>query len=122
MVETWREATPFRHRLACWVALFLCFSNLCCRSAPTGTTDPEAKLRLMKLLQLYKVYVDKTKKGPPTEQALRDFGQKLSAKERDEYLIGDDLDNIFISPRDNQKYVIKYNLKLEPGGQARAVA
>ena len=56
------------------------------------------------------------------DRALREFGQKLSPKERDDYLIGDDLDNIFTSPRDNQKYVIQYDLKLDPGGQTRAVA
>jgi hypothetical protein len=85
-------------------------------------TEPEAKVRLTKVLSLYKLYVDKHKKGPPNEQALRELGQKLSPQERDEYLIGDDLDSIFISPRDNQKYVIQYNLRLDPGGQTRAVA
>jgi hypothetical protein len=84
--------------------------------------EPEAKVRLTKVLRLYQVYADKNKKGPPNEQALREFGQKLSPKERDEYLIGDDLDNIFTSPRDNQKYVIQYNIRLEAAGPTRAVA
>jgi hypothetical protein len=92
------------------------------KKPPAAQPEPEAKVRLRKVLQLYKVYVDKNKKGPPNEQALREFGQKLSSQERDEYLIGDDLDGIFTSPRDNQKYVIRYNLKLDPGGQTRAVA
>ena len=83
--------------------------------------EPEAKVRLQKLLQLYKVYVEKNKKGAPDEKALRDFGQKLTAKERDEYLIGEDLDGIFTSPRDNQKFVVVYNLRLDPS-QSRAVA
>jgi hypothetical protein len=73
------------------------------------------------LLRLYQVYVEKNKKGPPNESALREFGQKLSPQERDEYLIGDDLDGIFTSPRDNQKYVIRYQLKPDPG-QTRAIA
>ena len=30
--------------------------------------------------------------------------------------------SIFTSPRDQQKYVVRYNLKLEPGGPTRAVA
>ena len=81
-----------------------------------GSTEPEAKVRLTKLLRLYQLYADKNRKGPPDEQALRAFGQKLSVQERDEYLIGDDLDGIFTSPRDNQKYVIRFNLKLDPGG------
>jgi hypothetical protein len=71
---------------------------------------------------VYQVYVEKNKKGPPNEQSFREFGQKLSPKERDEYLIGDDLENIFTSPRDNEKYVIRYNLRLDPGGTVRAVA
>jgi hypothetical protein len=104
--------------LTCGV-LAICWCNHGCRgSAPP---EPEGKARLTKVLRLYQVYVDKNKKGPPSEQALRDFGQKLSTKERDDYLIGNDLDNIFTSPRDNQKYVIRYNLKLDPG-QPRAVA
>jgi hypothetical protein len=91
------------------------------KKPPAAQPEPEAKVRLRKVLQLYKVYVDKHRKGPPNEQALREFGQKLSSQERDEYMIGDDLDSIFTSPRDNQKYVIQYNLKLDPS-QSRAVA
>jgi hypothetical protein len=66
--------------------------------------------------------VEKNKKGPPNEQALRAFGQKLSPQERDEYMIGDDLETIFTSPRDQQAYKIRYNLKLEQDGPTRAVA
>jgi hypothetical protein len=99
---------------------------LCCLGASgCGKSAPrelEAKVRLNKLLHLYQAYVEKNKKGPPNEEALRAFGHKLSPKERDEYLIGDDLDTIFISPRDNQKYIIKYNLMLDPGAASQAVA
>ena len=105
----------------CALALLLCGAGAGCRGA-ASVPDPEAKARLTKLLHLYQVYVEKNKAGPPSEQALRDFGQKLSAKERDEGLIGDDLDTIFTSPRDQQKFVIRYNLKLDPGGPTRAVA
>lgn len=92
----------------------------CGRSGPVP--QPEAKVRLAKLLQLYTVYVERNKKGPPNEQALRDFGQRLSAQERDAYLIGDDLDAIFTSPRDGKPFVVQYNLKLDPGAETRAVA
>jgi hypothetical protein len=107
--------------VTCWFLAHLCCCNLGCRSGG-GASEPEAKVRLRKVLQLYKVYVDKNKKGPPDEQALREFGRKLSAKERDEYLIGDDLENIFTSPRDGQQYVVRYNLPLNPSGPTRAVA
>src|SRR5205807_10404822 len=84
--------------------------------------EPEAKVRLTKVLRLYQVYVAKHKKGPPNEQTLREFGQKLSPKEMEDYLLGDDLDNVFTSPRDHEKYVIQYNLKLNPACHTRAVA
>src|SRR5262245_6846527 len=90
-------------------------------SGGTAPPEPEAKVRLTKLLRLYQVYVEKNKKGPPNEQVLREFGHKLSSQERDEYLIGEDLDSIFSSPRDNQKFEVRYNLKLDPGDN-RAVA
>lgn len=93
-----------------------------CSGGTGGAAEPEAKVRLTKLLRLYQVYVEKNRKGPPDEPALRAFGQKLSAKERDEYLLGDDLDPIFTSPRDGQQFVVRYNLKLDPGGPTRAVA
>jgi hypothetical protein len=106
--------------LHCGAVVFVCCGGPGCGGG--GPSEPEAKVRLTKLLRLYQVFVEKNKKGPADEQALREFGQKLSPKERDEYLIGDDLDGIFTSPRDNQKYVIRFNLKLDPGGPTRAVA
>jgi hypothetical protein len=83
---------------------------------------PEAKVRLTQLLRLYQAYIDKNGKGPPNERALQEFARKLSPQERDERLIGDDLENIFTSPRDQQKYAIRFNLKFNPGGPIRAVA
>jgi hypothetical protein len=85
-----------------------CGSLGCGRSS--GKPEPDAKVRLTKVQRLYQKYVEKNRKGPPDEQALHDFGQKLTAKERDEYLIGDDLESIWTSPRDNQQYEIHYGL------------
>jgi hypothetical protein len=99
---------------------------LCLTSGCGGSTvappEPDAKVRLTKLLRLYQVYVEKNKKGPASEEVLREFGRNLTAKERDEYLIGDDLDGIFTSPRDNQKYVVEYKAKPDPVSRPRAVA
>jgi hypothetical protein len=89
---------------------------------PNIKPEPDAKARLTKVLRLYQKYVETNKKGPPDEAALREFGQKLTPKEREDYLIGDDLESIWTSPRDGQKYVIEYNLKLDPGAKIRAVA
>jgi hypothetical protein len=122
MAEPWRWTALHRiGRGLGMVLLSIYFGQVGC-GPPAAKPEPDAKVRLTKVLRLYQVYVDKNKKGPPNEQALREFGQKLSPKERDEYLIGDELDNIFTSPRDKQKYVVTYNLKLEPSGKTRAVA
>jgi hypothetical protein len=120
MAIGFRASNCWRRLLTCGILVSVCCWHVGCRGG--GQPEPEAKVRLTKLLHLYQVYVEKNKKGPPNEQALRSFGQKLSAQERDEYLIGDDPDNIFTSPRDQQPYVIRYNVKLEPGGPTRAVA
>jgi hypothetical protein len=94
--------------------------NAGCTTA--AVEEPDAKVRLTKLLRLYQVYVDRNKKGPANEQELRAFAQKLTPKERTDYLLGDDLETIYTSPRDNQPFVVRYNLKLEPGGPTRGVA
>src|SRR5262245_9578489 len=60
--------------------------SLFLKKPPAAPPEPEAKVRLTKLLRLYQVYVEKNKKGPSGEQALRDFGQKLTPQERDEKL------------------------------------
>ena len=104
------------------LALSLLLAGASGCSSGSAPPEPEAKARLTKLLRLYQVYVEKNKKGPANEQALREFGQKLSAKERDEYLIGEDLEGIFTSPRDKQKFVVRYNLRVDSGGATRAIA
>ena len=93
-----------------------------CNDPTAGYTETEAKNRLTRLLRLYQLHVEKTKKGPASEQELREFAKQLTAKERDDYLIGEDVESIFVSSRDNQPFVIKYNLNVKPGGEPRAVA
>ena len=104
------------------VTLLLCAALAGCRGAVAASTEPEAKERLKQLLELYRHFVLKNGKGPANEQDLRAFGQKLTPAERASYLIGDDLESIFISPRDNQKFQIRYGLKLDATGPTRAVA
>ena len=65
--------------------------------------------------------IDNPSRCRHAEQALRDFGQKLTAQERADLLIGDDLEGIFTSPRDNEKFVVRYNARLDPS-QSRAIA
>jgi hypothetical protein len=102
-------------------AALLSCSSAGCGSSAGGAPKPEAQDRINKLLQLYRAYVDRNKKGPPNEQALREFGQKLTSQERTDLLIGEDLEGIFTSPRDNEKFVVKYNVRLDPA-QNRAIA
>ena len=90
----------------------------CGSSAPPPAPDVEG--RIGKLFRLYQAYVQKNQKGPPSEEALREFGQKLTAKEREEFSIGEDLETIFTSPRDNKKFEVQYNIKIDPS-QNRAV-
>ena len=66
-------------------------------------------------------FLEKNKRPPASEQALREFGQKLTQPEREAYLLGDDLETIFTSPRDNQKFEVRYNVMFSPA-QNRAVA
>lgn len=102
-----------------WMIIWCCCGAGCGSGPPS---EPDTKVRLTKLVRLYQLYVDRNRKGPPSEQVLREFGQKLTPQERTDYLLGDDLDNIYTSPRDKQNFVIQYNLTLQPGGATRAVA
>jgi hypothetical protein len=100
-------------------AVLLAFGG--CGGGGAAPPEPDAKDRLEKLYNLYRAYAEKNNKPPPSEQALRDFAAKLTPEERSARLIGDDLEGIFTSPRDNEKFVIKYNVRPEPAVN-RAVA
>jgi hypothetical protein len=80
-----------------------------CGRTPAAGGEPEVKTRLTQVLRLYNAYVEKNKKAPSSEQALREFGQKLTAPEREGYLLEADFESIFTSPRDNQKFIVAYN-------------
>jgi hypothetical protein len=67
-----------------------------------------------KLMNLYRYYADKQQKPPQNEEALREFGKKLTAEERSARMIGDDLEGIFTSPSDNQKFNVKWNIRPDP--------
>jgi hypothetical protein len=95
-----------------WLSLgcvaLLAAISLGCRSQGSGNTETDAKVRLTQVLRLY------NQQGPASEAALREFGQKLTPQERDEYLIGEDLESIFTSPRDNQKFEVRYGVVIDP--------
>ena len=86
---------------------------------PTGTTDPEGKLRLERFFGAYKAYVLKHRKGPADEAALREFIAALPTDEKNNLKIGDDLDALFTSPRDGQKYEVRYGIALTMAARPR---
>ena len=94
------------------LALLMSTAIGCGASAPPP--KPDVQDRLAKLFNLYRAYTDKNQKPPANEQALKDFAAKLSPTERADRLIGDDVEGIFTSPRDNEKFIIKYNIRPEP--------
>src|SRR5688500_7075153 len=83
-------------------ALLVASASLVGCSSSAAPAQPDAEVRIGKLFRVYQAYVQKHQKGPPREEALREFGQKLSAKEREDYSIGEDVESLFTSPRDNQ--------------------
>jgi hypothetical protein len=100
--------------LGCFAAVCACIATMGCGSGAVAPPQSDAQERVAKVMNLIRAYVDKTQKAPPNEQALRDFAATLTPEERSGYMIGDDLENIFTSPRDNKKFLVKYNLKPEP--------
>jgi hypothetical protein len=107
--------------LCCWaLGLWLLISG-CANNSGASGGQPDAQARLNSLYNLYRAYVEANRKGPPNEEALREFGQKMSPADRDARLIGEDLESIFVSPRDGKKFVVRYNLRIDPS-QNKAVA
>jgi hypothetical protein len=120
MQRHWGSGTA-QLSIALALALTMCVLALGCGSSQATGSQPDVQDRLKKLFNLYKAYVDKNQKGPPSEQALREFGQSLSPQERADKLIPDDLESIFTSPRDNKKFIVQYNVRLDPS-KNRAIA
>ena len=113
-------ATVFARRFLPLALLGLLIANSGCNSG-AAPPKPDAQDRLSKLFNLSRAYADKNQKPPPSEQALREFAAKLTPEERSARLIGDDLESIFVSPRDSEKFMVKYNVRPDPAVN-RAVA
>ena len=87
-----------------------------------GTTDPPAKIQLERLFEFYQAYAAKNKRPPPDEKAFKEFIRQLPKEERDAAGVGDDVDSFLVSPRDGQKFDIRYRLVIDVGGPTQAVA
>src|SRR5262245_21762066 len=95
-VRIWPRAKGVRI-VGCAVAV-VCSVIAGCGGTAAGPSQPDAKAKLEKLFRLYKAFVERNRRAPADEQALRDFGQKLTSEERAAYLIGDDIEGLFMSP------------------------
>ena len=78
----------------------------CSKPAP----PPVEESRLSKLAVFYGRYISQNKgKTPPNEAELKKFIAKLEPAAN--------LDELFVSPRDSEPYVVRYNIKAGmPGG------
>jgi hypothetical protein len=122
MAEPWFLSDRSRALLGLGILVLICSCTSGCGGRRVGTTDPEAKLRLERLLEVYQLYADQKQKAPPNEQALKEFIRKLPKEHKEALNLGDDVDSLLVSPRDGQKYQIRYNLPMSRSGDSRAVA
>jgi hypothetical protein len=109
-------------RPTAWILIgCLLIAVLGCNSGPPiAPLEANAQDRLYKLFNLYRFYMEKNRKPPATEEELAAFGKNLDAAERESRNLGNDIDSLFVSPRDKKKFVVRYNLaNLE---SARALA
>ncbi len=94
----------------------------CSSTPPMTTSDPPASLRLQRLLEFYRSYTDEKKKPPADEAALKDYIRGLPGDRKEGFGMPENVDELFISPRDKQKYVVRYKVKWDVGGETEAVA
>lgn len=118
-----RDCTVFAMSVCLTRSIFLCVLALQmgCESHSSGVTQTDTKTQIEQLFNLYKSYVDVNRKGPPNEQALRDFAKGLSEQQLEEQLIAKDVDSIFVSARDKEPFQIVYGQTLSGGGDPVAV-
>jgi hypothetical protein len=109
-------------RSVCGLLLVLFYVAGCRSRDGATTTDPEAKLRLERILEAYTWYIQDHRKGPPDEKTFLAYLRKLPAEKHKRLQVGDDIDSLMTSPRDGQRYVIRYNLANLLEGDTRAVA
>lgn len=93
-----------------------------CDAPPTGTTDPPAKLRLERIVSFYRYYQADRKQPPPDEKALKEYVRGLPAEKKQGFGMTDDLDQLFVSPRDGKPFAVRYKVRIDPGAGSEAVA
>ena len=97
--------------LFAWILAFTVVVAPGCGSRPpVAPLEANASDRLYKLYNLYRFYIEKHRKGPASEQELLAFGKNLDATERESRNIGNDVESLFVSPRDKKNFVVRYNV------------
>ena len=123
--QPFENRTRFYSSKNAWVipllAVGLLVSQIGCESHSSGMTQTDTKTQIEQLFNLYKSYVTAKRKGPPNEQALREYAKGLSEKQLEDELIAKDVDSIFISARDKQPFQIVYGHSLNAGGEPVAI-
>lgn len=93
-----------------WLVMLLAAALLSASSGCAGGTDsstlPEAAIHIQKLASLYNRYRTERGKPPANASELKEFCKKLKPEFLKELGINN-LDSAFVSPRDNQPYVVQ---------------
>src|SRR5262245_14607699 len=100
--------------LGCLAAeLLLCFLAAGC-GGNGEVPDPDVKQNLRSLFEVYQMYTNDKRVPPPDEAALRTYVETLPADRKDNMFLPANLDHLFVSVRDGQKFAIKYGLVPDP--------
>jgi hypothetical protein len=94
----------------------------CSQQPPMTTSDPPAKLRLDRILEFYTRYDREKKKPPPDEAVLKEYIRGLPADQKQGFGMTENVDDLFVGPRDNKPYVVRYKVRIDPGGESEAIA
>jgi hypothetical protein len=101
-----------------YVVAVLCLSLLAAVGGCGGGSKPQTKVEahLQALAVFYGRYLSQNRGRPPAdEKAFKQFLAKLNPAEFSSFGLSTP-DEMFISPRDNQPYVVRYNVPVGPPG------
>jgi len=94
----------------------------CSAQPPMTTSDPPAKLRLDRLLDFYRKHLDEKKKPPQDEASFKEYIRGLPDDQKQGFGMTPNVDDLFVGPRDNKPYVIRYKVKFSASGDTEAIA
>jgi hypothetical protein len=99
--------------------LLLALSSIGC-GGPSEVPQAESEVHLKALAVLYGRFISQNMgRTPANEQQLKTFAQGVPRAELEAMKVSN-VDALFVSPRDNQPYVVKYNVPAGVPGPAGA--